>query len=158
MSLDIHLDHVALPVRDPRESREFYTRILGLRLSHAMNGDDWEGHPWLLLFFRLADGRQLALSSFKGARREPESGLPRDARHTAFGVEALEPWIERLRAGGIPFVEEDHGAQRSVLFQDPDGHVLELTSPPTPRVRQDPRQSGDGPDAERVLEAWLTGA
>jgi len=145
-----------LPARDPRQSRAFYEDVLGLRLSHALCGEGWQGHAWLLLFFRMDDGRQLALASFRDVERAPESGLPWDARHYAFGVGALEPWLERLRAAGIDFVEEDHGAQKAVLFRDPDGNTLELTCPPTPEVAasqvEERREA-----AERMLERWAVG-
>src|SRR5262245_53339874 len=147
------LDHVAIPVRDAARSRRFYEDVLGLPLVDAMSGADWEGMPWLLMFFALDDARQLALSCFRGARWQAEQGLPSDARHYALGARDLEPWRARLSAAGIAFREEDHGPQASILFADPDGTILEITSPATPELKG----SGSRSDAEKVLADWLAG-
>jgi glyoxylase I family protein len=150
------LDHVAIPVRDAERSRQFYERVLGLPLVDAMSGDDWEGRPWLLMFFALGDSRQLALASFRGEAPQSERGLPSDARHYALGTRDLEPWRERLRAAGVAYREEDHGAQQSLFVADPDGTVLEITSPPTPELQaSDARQRSH---VDQVLAAWSKGA
>ena len=45
---------------------------------------------------------------------------------------SLEPWRKKLREAGVEFWEEDHGdGQQSLYFEDPNGIVLEITSPPT---------------------------
>jgi len=145
------LDHVAIPVRDAARSRRFYEEVLGLPLVHAMSGADWDGLPWLLMFFALDDARQLALSCFRGARWQVEQCLPPDARHYALGARDLEPWRARLSAAGIAFREEDHGPQASILFADPDGTIIEITGPATPELKR----SGSPSDAEKVLAAWV---
>lgn len=148
------LDHVAIPVRDAARSRQFYEDVLGLPLVDAMSGDDWEGVPWLLMFFALQDGGQLALGCFRGARWQPEQGLPSDARHYALRTADLAPWRARLARAGAAFREEDHGAKLSLFVSDPDGTVLEITAPARPEL---PDESGASSraNAERVVAAWL---
>ena len=148
------LDHVAIPVRDAARSRRFYEDVLGLPLVDALSGDDWEGVPWLLMFFALGDARQLALTCFRGAKWRSEAGLPADARHYALGTAELASWRARLRAAGVEFREEDHGAQASLFVADPDGTILEITAPPTPELRSE-RGARSPADAERVLAEWL---
>lgn len=127
------LDHVALPIFDVEKSLEFYGKALGLPLVDAMSGDDWGGKEWLMMLFGLSDDRQLVLVAIAGATRET-SALPRDTRHVAFSVktdEQLAEWKAKLDAAGVAFWEEIHHAQRSIYFEDPNGIVLEILTPPS---------------------------
>jgi catechol 2,3-dioxygenase-like lactoylglutathione lyase family enzyme len=145
------LDHVAIPISDARRSRQFYGEVLGLPLVAAMSGDDWDGHPWLLMFFKLGDGRLLALTTFAGVDLGADQPrLPADARHYALATDDLAAWRQRLAEHNIAVREEDHGTQRSLFIEDPDHTVWEITSP----------ASGSGFDeepaqAQAVVERWL---
>lgn len=88
----------------------------------ATSGDDWEGHPWLLLHYRLGDGRFVVLSAFKGMKLVREK-LPLDARHYALTSGDLGAWRARLTKEKTEFREEDHGAQASIYFEAPEGTV-----------------------------------
>lgn len=127
----LRLDHVVVPIWDVEQSIAFYRDLLGLRLIDAGAGEDWGGYRWLLLQFALADKRRLVLVRLAGAKRPAPDRLPKDARHIAMAeTGSLGPWRDRLRAAGVPFWEEDHGAQHSLYFEDPNGVTLEITSPP----------------------------
>jgi hypothetical protein len=79
-------------------------------------------------------------------------GLPADVRHYAFSVSSAaeqEKWKDRLAQHGIVFSEEDHGAQHSLYFSDPNGIVLEVTTPPSPHDLQP-----DAHAAQRV-QRWI---
>jgi catechol 2,3-dioxygenase-like lactoylglutathione lyase family enzyme len=145
------LDHVAIPISDARRSRRFYGEVLGLPLVAAMSGDDWDGHPWLLMFFKLEDGRLLALTTFAGI--DPDAGvtrLPADARHYALATDDLQAWRLRLAKHNIAIREEDHGTQHSLFIEDPDHTVWEITSPASGRgFAEEPAQ------AQVVVEQWL---
>jgi catechol 2,3-dioxygenase-like lactoylglutathione lyase family enzyme len=143
-------DHVAIPVSDARRSCQFYREVLGLPLVSAMSGDDWDGHPWLLMFFKLTDGRLLALTAFAGVGLGPRSKLPADARHYALATDDLAAWRTRLAKHEIAVREEDHGPQRSLFIEDPDHTVWEITSPASPVAF-----SEDAADASAVVERWL---
>jgi catechol 2,3-dioxygenase-like lactoylglutathione lyase family enzyme len=59
-------------------------------------------------------------------------GLPSDVRHYALSVASpaqQEQWKARLREHGVLCSEEDHGTQHSIYFSDPNGIVLEVTTP-----------------------------
>lgn len=129
--LMLRLDHVVLPIWEPRESLAFYRELLGLTLVDAHDGDDWGGFPWLMLIFALGDEREVVLVHFAGAERPPRDALPKDGRHLALAeTGSLDPWRAKLREAAVDFWEEDHGERQSLYFEDPNGLVLEITSPP----------------------------
>jgi catechol 2,3-dioxygenase-like lactoylglutathione lyase family enzyme len=131
----LRFDHLAIPVYDAARTLQFYTEVLQLPLVDALSGDDWGGKPWLMMFFGTGSGQLLALCALYGAQPPHSDGLPSDVRHYAFSVSSAteqEKWKRRLAQHGIVFSEEDHGAQHSLYFSDPNGIVLEVTTPPSP--------------------------
>ncbi|MFI4935540.1 MAG: VOC family protein [Caulobacterales bacterium] len=125
-------DHVVFPIWDAEGSLAFYGEVMGLPLTGAITGADWGSKPWLMLLYALSDGRELVLVSLRGAKRPPPDGLAPDVRHYAFAVasdEALAAWRARLTAAKVAVTDEDHGDQRSIYFTDPNGVVLEITTP-----------------------------
>src|SRR5262249_55155734 len=127
-------DHLVFPISDAAASLRFYGEILGLPLVDALEGADWGGFPWLMMFFALGDGRLVVLVALRGAPRAAHDGWPRDARHVAFAVASeheREEWRARLAASGVETWDEEHGPQRSTYFADPDGLVLEIIAPPS---------------------------
>jgi len=114
------LDHVSLNVTDRTRSIAWYREVLGLP---QLNEPTDDAEP----VFLGRPGLQFGL--FQAQRtspaREPESsGL----RHVALLVDDLDAARERLRSNGVQFRDEDHGNALSLYFEDPDGHVLELTT------------------------------
>ena len=148
----LRLDHLALPVFDAAKTYRFYSEVLQLPLVDALSGDDWGGKPWLMMFFATGAGQLLALCALRGARRPPPDQLPADTRHFAFSVASTaeqESWKARLRRHRVAYTEEDHGRQHSIYFADPNGILLEVTTPPSgAAVAADPRA------LERV-QRWL---
>ena len=128
------LDHVVFPIRDAGASLAFYRDVLGLALTEAHEGDDWGAYPWLMMIFALPGGGEIVLVELRDAPAPDYRDLPNDARHYAMSIAAvsdLAAWRVRLREAGVRFWEEDHGAQQSIYFEDPDGVVLEITAPPS---------------------------
>ena len=128
----LNLDHVVFPVWDAEASLDFYAGTLGLPLTGVVTGDDWGGKPWLMMVFGLPGGRELVLTALRGAQRPAPDGLAPDVRHYAFSVASEAErvaWRARLQAAGVAFWEEDHGDQQSVYFPDPNGVILEITTP-----------------------------
>ncbi|WP_312160305.1 VOC family protein [Phenylobacterium sp.] len=151
----LRLDHVVFPVRDAGRSLAFYRDVLGLSLAEAHDGDDWGSYPWLMMIFPLPGGGEIVLVELKDAQLPDYGDLPRDARHYAMAIEAvsdLAAWRTRLRAADVRFWEEDHGAQQSIYFEDPDGVVLEITAPPSAPA------AGAGERAAQVVRRWLGAA
>ena len=148
----LRFDHLALPVYDAAKTLHFYNEVLQLPLVDALSGDDWGGKPWLMMFFGTGSGQLLALCALRGAQPPRPDGLPADVRHYAFAVSSSaeqDRWKRRLREHGIAFSEEDHGAQHSIYFADPNGIMLEVTTPASAAPLQP-----DAHAAQRV-QRWI---
>ena len=148
----LDIDHVALPVRDARETHRFYAKVLGLSLAETFSGDDWDGYPWLMMIYADANGRRIALCAFGGLAPAREA-IPTDARHYAFAARSLAPWRRRLAAAKVRFREEDHGDQRSIYFEDPSGNILEITSPARRAIDAKSKRG-----AEAEIDRWAARA
>jgi catechol 2,3-dioxygenase-like lactoylglutathione lyase family enzyme len=149
----LRFDHLALPVFDAAATYRFYSKVLGLPLVDALSGDDWGGRPWLMMFFGVGGGQQLALCALRGARQPPPDDLPQDVRHYAFAVASRaeqEEWKARLRAHGVHYSEEDHTRQHSLYFTDPNGIMLEVTSPASAAPQEAQAH------ALETVERWLS--
>ena len=108
--------HLALTVRDPARSRDFYLQVLGL---------DGEAHAEEWGFrVKMPDGFMLAL-----IQGEP---LPDGADALHFGCvlptrEDARELRERLRNADVPELEwEDEATYTGVKVRDPDGYIVEL--------------------------------
>jgi catechol 2,3-dioxygenase-like lactoylglutathione lyase family enzyme len=114
------LDHVSLNVTDRARSIAWYRDVLGLPQLNQPTADDepvFVGQPGLQ--FGLFQAQRAS-----PAREAESAGL----RHVALVVDDLDAAKERLRSNDVTFRYEDHGNALSVYFDDPDGHVLELTT------------------------------
>ena len=94
----------------------------------------------------------MVLVARRGAPRPKNDGVPRDVRHLAFAVSSLAEqaaWRRRLEEHGLEVRAMDHGPQQSIYFDDPDGTVLEITTPASKEVM------ARDPKAEASVRAWL---
>ena len=126
------IDHVEFFVPDQYEAADWYGRVLGLEI--VAEFEDWAaGGP--LMISTQAAGTKLAL--FEG---EPRGARPTAGFHrVAFRVDGdgFLTFLERLsqidissRGGGRLTADEtvDHGKSWSIYFNDPYGHLLEVTT------------------------------
>lgn len=118
--------HIAIICSDYARSRDFYTRVLGLRAVRETHRAERGSHK---LDLALPDGTQIELFSFPDpplrVTRPEACGL----RHLAFAVEDVEAEAERLVAQGVdvePVRVDDLTGKRYTFFADPDGLPLEL--------------------------------
>ena len=119
------LNHVALHIANVARSVEFYARVLRLP-AMARPAFDFPG-AW----FRLGTAQELHLI---GERGEPVVSGNR-SNHFALEVDDLEAWERHLRQEGADFVarkQRPDGAEQ-MFVRDPDGHVIELFTPPPSR-------------------------
>jgi glyoxylase I family protein len=122
--LGIH--HAAIICSDYARSRDFYVRVLGLRVlaEHFRAArDSWK------LDLALPDGAQLELFSFPAPPPRPSRPEAQGLRHLAFRVQSLEPVVARLAADGVacePIRVDEYTGRRFTFFADPDDLPLEL--------------------------------
>ena len=126
MPFDItKIGHVVLNVKDVEKSTEFYTQVLGFRVSDTYPESMMPGRMVFLRFNH--DHHGVALVG--GSEREVDNT---EMHHMAFQVETLD---EVFRARD--YLEENNvhiefsgrrraGCQVAVEFRDPDGHFLEI--------------------------------
>lgn len=122
--LGIH--HAAIICSDYARSRDFYVRVLGLRVlaEHFRAArDSWK------LDLALPDGAQLELFSFPAPPPRPSRPEAQGLRHLAFRVQSLAPVVARLAADGVacePIRVDEYTGRRFTFFADPDDLPLEL--------------------------------
>ncbi|MGZ8259639.1 MAG: VOC family protein [Caldimonas sp.] len=130
------LHHFAWRCRDSEETRAFYEDVLGLPLVHVIRSDTvpstGEHCPYVHIFFRMADGSNLAFFDLgDDAAAAPSPNTPGWVNHIALGVDSREALREakaRLEAAGVEVLGViDHGTIESIYFFDPNGLRLELT-------------------------------
>jgi len=118
----VELNHVAIHVADLERSRAFFRDVLQLE-EIARPGFDFPG-AW----FRLGEQQELHLI----AGRQLETRSHNRGDHWAMMVDDLDAWEAHLTAVGYPFFPRKRrpdGAGQVFLI-DPDGHYLELCTPP----------------------------
>jgi catechol 2,3-dioxygenase len=119
------LGHVVVHVTNLERSVEFYTQVLGFKVSDVYPE---EMQPGGFAFLRCnTDHHCLALiGNAQGPAKQAE------LNHMAFEVGTVDEVFrlrERLRAHAVPLVFEGRrraGCQLSVEFTDPDGHWIEV--------------------------------
>jgi catechol 2,3-dioxygenase len=118
------IGHVALQVQDLQRSCAFYRDVLGLQLMKEIP-------EWRAAFFSSGgrDHHEIALLEV-GPRAASPQGHAVKMLHVAFRVRSeaeLRAAYQELKARGIPITfTVDHGISKSIYFQDPDGHGIEV--------------------------------
>lgn len=154
------LHHAAYRCKDARETVEFYTKVLGLKFSHAMGEDHVPStglySPHIHIFFEMEDGSNIAFFEAprdKGNMKDME--MPDWIQHFAFEVasaEVLHAAKRDLESKGIQVVGPTNHDEfiLSIYFFDPSGHRLELTTRLAPAARDADFEK----EAPQVLALW----
>jgi catechol 2,3-dioxygenase-like lactoylglutathione lyase family enzyme len=114
------LRHVALNVRNVRESADFYCDVLGMRI-------EWEPDPDNIYLTSGSDN--LAIHKLPDGERP---GSVQTVHHIGFVVrlpEDVDTVAARVEARGIPLaqpVKTHRDGARSFYFRDPDGTLIQL--------------------------------
>ena len=128
------LHHNAYRCRDSEETRAFYEDFLGLPLVEAFEIKTTQtGRDTSVLhsFYQMNDGSCLAFFESPGQPFEFKAQHDFDL-HIALEVErdTLMSMFEKGKASGIETRGvADHGFIHSIYFRDPNGYVIELTTP-----------------------------
>ena len=127
----IHLNHVALQVKDVAATTRFYEEVVGLK--QIPRPDFGFGGAW----FRLGVDQELHLIDAAAG------GVSSSSRgdHFALMVDSIEQAADHLRAKGIGFSGPKHRPDGAfqIFLQDPDGHVMEFCTA-VPQNDRDPPQ------------------
>jgi catechol 2,3-dioxygenase len=120
--------HLVISVRSLEKSRDFYTRVLGLKVMGEVPG----------AIFLSAGGRdhhEIALAEI-GAQaakaKVSEIGLIHFAFRLRDEADLREAYDTLLREGVEISFTVNHGVTKSVYFFDPDGHELEVYADNSP--------------------------
>ena len=120
------IHHVAIICSDYKKSKDFYSRILGLKIVQETYREERDSYN---LDLAVGDHTQIELFSFPEA--PPRVSYPEalGLRHLAFGIKNLEEALAQLSFEGVQTepirVDEVTGKRFSFIF-DPDSLPLEL--------------------------------
>jgi len=150
------LHHNAYRCRDSEETRKFYEDFLGLRLAGTLEIRETKtGRKTDVLhtFYEMGDGSYLAFFEAPEMPFEFKNQHDFDL-HIALEVDdaVLNEMFEKGKARGIQTRGiVDHGFLKSIYFRDPNGYVIELTSPTSAHAREmDPEKN----EARVKLDRW----
>jgi 4-hydroxy-4-methyl-2-oxoglutarate aldolase len=124
------LGHIVINVADLERSVEFYTQVLGFRISDVYPESFVPGGMVFMRFHH--DHHGVALVGNKRVDLSTGGRANGDLNHFAFAVSSLDEVLqarEHLRARGVRILFEGRrraGCQIAVEFLDPDGNNLEI--------------------------------
>ena len=123
------IHHISAITGDARRNIDFYTRVLGLRLTaKSVNQDDPTVYHLFYGDEHARPGADLTFFEYPGAKPgRPGAGMVHRIVHRVASDEALDFWAGRLGAEGIPFERDQAGLR----FADPEGLAHELIADPT---------------------------
>lgn len=122
------IDHVAFSVKDVAQSRDFYSRIMGLpeipRPNFSFPG----------VWYKLGDIMIHIIQMPDQPEQADRAQLSAQDAHVAFFVENvndLNEIIRKVESENIPWYELENAPSglRQVFFKDPDGHMIEIVTP-----------------------------
>eukprot|EP00803_Ostreobium_quekettii_P007852 evm.model.scf_35.7 EVM.evm.TU.scf_35.7 scf_35:60076-61904(+) len=127
--------HLAFPVRDISESRQFYGRLLGCpegRSAKTWVDFNLYGHQIVTHLVKEYDAASTANSVDGDPVPVPHFGL-------ALTTEQFQQLADRVRSAGVKFEIEPHlrfkgapGEQWTMFFRDPSGNALEFKAMTNP--------------------------
>jgi len=118
----LELNHVALHVQDVEKSCEFYENVLHLkklpRPAFSFPG------AW----YQLGEVQELHLIGGRDGDTDSRSR----GNHYALMVDNIDEWENHLRENNIGYEERRTRPDRAyqIFLKDPDGHAIELCTPP----------------------------
>ena len=117
----MHFNHLGMPVRDPRRSRQFYSAYFGFDPATAQQYEDDT------VIIRNADGFDLALHPVGKVGQVGPSPAFLHAGFRAAGPAEVRALLERMDADGVTIAERnDEPAYVAFKCLDPDGHRIEV--------------------------------
>jgi glyoxalase family protein len=123
------IHHITAITGDARRNLDFYTRLLGLRLTaKSVNQDDPTVYHLFYGDEHARPGADLTFFEYPGAiPGRAGAGMVHRIVHRVASDQALDFWADRLGAEGVPFERDDDGLR----FADTEGLAHELVADPT---------------------------
>jgi catechol 2,3-dioxygenase-like lactoylglutathione lyase family enzyme len=147
------LHHSAYRCQDTNQTKNFYVDFLGLKLTKAFIIEATKTNrktKVLHSFYTLKDGSAIAF--FEDPSTPFKFKKQRDFDlHIAFEVtfKDLKFFFDKGKKLGIETRGiSDHGFIKSIYFRDPNGYIIELTTPIQKKTSQSKK------NLENVLEKW----
>ena len=130
------LHHVAVVARDLEETIRFYQGLLEFPLTEIFENRDYEGSNHF--FFDIGHGNLLAFFDFPEHPMPPTQESIGGMHHVAISVppEQFAAIRARLAAAGAQNLGPEQ-VTNSLYVRDPDGALIEITSSPLARVRDE---------------------
>jgi len=117
------LNHLALPVRDPQRSAEFYTELFNMEVTSSS--------PERVFLKTVGSWDMIALS-----RSDSVVGSARNSIHFGFRVdpEQFDAAVRTIEEKSVKKVSEpsERSIGRYIFIEDPDGYTLEIFECLTP--------------------------
>jgi catechol 2,3-dioxygenase-like lactoylglutathione lyase family enzyme len=145
------INHTAYLTNDAKATVDFYTRVMGLEFCSAVMDSrlpsTGEPLPYFHIFFRLADGSNIAFFECPGIpEREPVPHVAHHVfNHLALEVatrEEVDAWAAWLTSQGVEIAGPvDHKVIYSVYFSDNNGLRSEITTTLDPSWNHQPEQA-----------------
>lgn len=120
------IHHVAIIASNYERSKDFYCRILGLRIVQENYRKERDSYK---LDLAMSDGAQIELFSFPSPPARVSRPEAAGLRHLAFEVSDLGQAVSHLKHCGVesePIRTDEYTGKRFTFFSDPDGLPLEL--------------------------------
>ena len=144
----IEMSHVGLFVSDIDTMTEFYTRVLGFKVT---DGGPLRGTELVFLSRDPKDHHQIVLVS----GRAPDTTT--SVNQISFRVQSIDElraFHDLLSAEGVDQIDPvDHGNAWSIYFRDPDGNRLEVFMDTPFYVRQPQRETLDLSKSDQEIRA-----
>jgi catechol 2,3-dioxygenase-like lactoylglutathione lyase family enzyme len=118
-----HLDHVAIRVKDIDTTVNWYTSVFGLK---KVSTKKWGAFPIFLLAGKTGIAVFPHTENYDASKTKPYKWID----HFAFNVDSenFEIAKTKLNALNIKYDFQDHFYFHSIYINDPDGHMVELTT------------------------------
>ncbi len=151
------MHHIAYVTWDMDKTAHFWSHIMGLELvahvSKPKVPSTGEDYPYLHMFFKLANGGDLAFFEVRNVPQNPqEVGISSALKHVSFEVSSeadLEEYRRRLEENGIAYTgPEEDSFNRYITFFDPNEIKVQLSLPLRSLNEQDAEA------AHKLIEAW----
>jgi len=134
------LHHITLVTSNEEVNRRFYTEVLGLRrVKLTVNQDDVHHRHLFYADEKATTGSTITFFEWPHMRPGRVGlGSPHHLAYTTPKLDSLPKWKSWLRQKGVsvegPYVRDD---RTSIYVRDPDGVIVEITSPNNDDVSQD---------------------